>query len=88
MMTHDEYLVRHYVIGQAGREFILGLLDQLTDEHLRALFEAADFARFDLTLVPPGMTPSPPTRRDIIDSWIDGFHDKVDQVRAANCRGS
>jgi TPR repeat protein len=88
LATDDEYRVRRYVIGKAGQEFILGLLDQLTDDHLRALFETAEMARYDITLVPPGTVPSPRTEREIIATWIDGFHEKVDEVRAAVCEGS
>jgi hypothetical protein len=86
--TDDEYRVRRYVIGRAGQEFILGLLDQLTDDHLRALFETAEMARYDITLVSPGTVPSPETGRAIIGAWIGGFREKVDEVRTAECEGS
>jgi TPR repeat protein len=85
--THDEFKVRRYRIGKAGQEFILGLLDQLTDEHLRALFETAGFERFDITLVRSGDTPTPERARAVIDSWIEGFKEKIEQVRAADCLG-
>jgi hypothetical protein len=86
-MTRDECRIRNYLIGQAGQHFILGLLDQLTDEHLRALLEAADFARFDFTLVPPGSPLSPDREEEIIESWIAAFREKVEQVRAVDCTG-
>jgi TPR repeat protein len=86
--THDEFKVRRHVIGKAGQEFILGLLDQLTDEHMRALFESAGFQAYDITLVPPGETPSPQESRAVIDAWIGAFRDKIAQIRSVACEGS
>jgi len=88
MRTHDEFKVEPYVIGKAGQEFILGLLDQLSDEHLRALFESAGFERFDLTLAPADEQAPAPESRSVIDAWIAAFHEKVEQVRNVSCEGS
>jgi TPR repeat protein len=85
--THDEDKVERYVIGEAGHAFILGLLDQLTDEHLRALFESAAFERFDVTLVAPDRIPGPERSAEVIDAWIAGFREKVRQVRDVTCEG-
>jgi TPR repeat protein len=86
--TTDEFKVERYVIGKAGQRFILDLLSQLTDEHLRAVFESAGFERFDVTLVPPDRLPSPEWSRSVIDAWIAGFRDKIEQVRDVTCEGS
>jgi len=85
--THDEFKVRRYTLGKAGHEFILGLLDQLTDDHLRALFESAGFEAYDITLVRPGETPSPREAKAVIDAWIAAFRDKVAQLRSVECPG-
>jgi len=82
--TRDEFKVERYVIGRAGQEFILGLLDQLSDEHLRALFESAGFEHYDLTLIPADESQS----NAIIDAWIAAFREKVEQVRGASCAAS
>ena len=86
--THNDYKVERYTIGQAGWRFILDLLNQLTAEHLRALFESAGFERFDVTLVPPGEIPTPRQSKAVIDAWIAGFLDKVEQVRSVACEGT
>jgi hypothetical protein len=86
--VHDDDSIRPYFIGEPGRRFVLGLLDQLTDEHLRALFESAGFERFDITLVPPDEIPSPARAEIVIDAWIAAFRGKIEQVRGVNCEGS
>ena len=85
--THDEHKVERYVIGRAGQEFIIGMLDQLTEEHLRSLFETAGFERFDGTLVAPDESPGPERSRAIVDGWIAAFRDKLEQVREVECDG-
>ena len=86
--TLDQFKVERYAIGKAGQAFILGLLDQLSDEHLRALFESAGFERYDLTLVASGGPASSRESRAIIDAWIAAFREKVEQVRGGSCEES
>ena len=86
--TLDEFKVERFAIGKAGQEFILGLLDQLSDEHLRALFESAGFERYDLTLSPSEEQASPRESKIIIDAWIAAFREKVEQVRSGSCEAS
>jgi hypothetical protein len=62
-------------IGEAGRAFLAGLLNQLTDSQLRALFDVAQFAR----RVIAGQAPSS------LDEWVATFKDKRRQVDAARC---
>jgi TPR repeat protein len=80
--------IRPYLIGEPGRRFIAALLGELSDEHLRAVFESALFERFDITLVPPGEIPSPTEARAIVDAWIAAFREKIDQVSGVTCGAS
>lgn len=74
---------QHFEISRAGQLFILDLLDQLSDDHLRAIFESAKFERYDRSLVPRIMTPEAGER--IIEQWIDAFKDKVEEIRSVRC---
>lgn len=60
-------------ISEEGRQFLLGLLDQLTAQQLRELFASAAIARFDAV---------PAESRDP-RAWARGFLFKVEQVRRA-----
>jgi hypothetical protein len=80
--------LRPYIIGEPGRRFIVGLLDQLSDEHLRAVFESAAFERYDITLVAPSEIPTPAEAKSIIDAWIAAFRRKIDEVRSVTCEAA
>ena len=86
--VYEDDSIRPYTIGEPGRRFIAGLLGQLTDEHLRAVFESAVFERFDITLVPPGSIPSTAESQSIIEAWIAALRDKIDEVRDVTCGAS
>jgi hypothetical protein len=58
-------------ISEGGRQLLLGLLEQLRDDQLRALFEGARVPSFDQI--------SGEARR--VEAWVDAFNDRVDQIR-------
>lgn len=58
-------------ISEGGRQLLLGLLDQLRDDQLRALFDGARVPSFDQV--------SGEARR--VESWVEAFKDRVDQIR-------
>lgn len=58
-------------ISESGRQLLLGLLEQLRDDQLRALFESARVPSFDQV--------SGEARR--VESWVEAFKDRVDQIR-------
>jgi hypothetical protein len=60
-------------ISEGGRQWLLGLLDQLSDEQLEDLFSASRVITHDQF--------SFEGRR--VDRWVGAFRDKVDQIRAA-----
>jgi hypothetical protein len=59
------------VIGEGGRQFLAGLLAQLTDSQLRDLFEVARFTRRD-----PDAT---------VDDWVRVFKEKRDAIATRRC---
>jgi hypothetical protein len=58
-------------ISEGGRQLLLGLLDQLRDDQVHALFEGARVPSFDQV--------SGEARR--VQSWVAAFRDRVDQIR-------
>jgi hypothetical protein len=67
------------VISEAGRQFLAGLLQQLTDEQLRDLFESA---RVTLRVREPGNAKSGfPT----VDEWVSAFKQKRDEIVNRRC---
>ena len=60
-------------ISEAGRLFVLDLLEQLTDRQLRDLFEGSRITAFE-QVSGEGRNP---------DAWVRAFKDKVQQIRDA-----
>lgn len=60
-------------ISEEGRLLLLGLLDQLSEQQLRDLFEGSRIATLDQV--------SAEGRH--VDNWVRAFRDKVDQIRKA-----
>jgi hypothetical protein len=60
-------------ISEEGRLMLLGLLDQLTDQQLRDLFEGSRVTRNEQL--------GSESRR--VDAWVTAFKDRVAQIRAA-----
>ena len=58
-------------ISEGGRQLLLGLLDQVRDDQLRALFEGSRVPSFDQV--------SGDARR--VESWVEAFRDRVEQIR-------
>jgi len=58
-------------IGEAGRQFLAGLLAQLTDGQLRDLFEVARFSKRD-----PNAS---------VDDWVRAFKQKRDEIANRRC---
>jgi hypothetical protein len=58
-------------ISEGGRQLLLGLLEQLRDDQVRALFTGAR--------VPSFAQVSGEARR--VESWVAAFRDRVDQIR-------
>ena len=58
-------------ISESGRQLLLGLLDQLRDDQVRALFEGAR--------VPLFAQVSGEAQR--VESWVEAFRNRVDQIR-------
>ncbi len=66
-------------ISEAGRQFLAGLLEQLTDAQIRDLFEVS---RVSLRLREPGNARSGfPT----VDEWVDVFKQKRDEIVNRRC---
>ena len=55
-------------------------VDQLTDDHLRAIFESAAFERYDRTLEMPDDA--------AIDAWVAALRQKIGQVSGVTCEGN
>ena len=61
------------IISEGGREFLSGLLDQLTDKQLQDVFSVARFDR-----KPHGGAP--------VDDWVSAFKHKREEIDAVRCR--
>ena len=59
------------VIGEDGRKFLAGLLEQLTDRQLHDLFEVARFTKRDPLAS--------------VDDWVRVFKEKRDAIAARSC---
>ena len=62
-----------WTISEAGRQFLLGLLDQLSDQQLRDLFDGSRMTSFE-QVASEGRDPG---------AWMRAFKDKVKQIREA-----
>jgi hypothetical protein len=62
-------------ISEAGRKFLSGLLMQLTDAQLRALFEVARFAERN----------EPQNRAGSVDEWVAAFKRKRGEIASRTC---
>ena len=58
-------------ISDAGRRFLAGLLDQLSDAQIHDLFEVARFTRRQPTT--------------IVDDWVAAFKHKRDEITTRSC---
>jgi hypothetical protein len=76
-----EYLA----VGQSGREFLLQRMDRFTDAHWLALLESARFENFDATLYGTTAEPDSSRRQQIYEEWIEGFREKVEEIRGREC---
>lgn len=65
-------------IGEAGRAFLAGLLDQLTDAQLHDLFEVGHVERRSRR---PG-TSEPPAS---VDEWVNAFKQKRTEIDSTRC---
>jgi hypothetical protein len=63
--------LEHPKISENGRQFLTGLLSQLSDQQLRDLFEVARFTQRD---------PKVP-----VDAWVSAFKQKRDEIANARC---
>jgi hypothetical protein len=68
--------LEHPQISEAGRQFLAGLLTQLTDAQLKDLFEVARF---------PERTINNEKNGGSVNEWIDVFHHKVAEVTNTRC---
>jgi hypothetical protein len=66
----------HPRIGEAGRQFLAALLDQLSDDQLRDLFETARFE---------GRNQGAAERGRRIEAWVDAFKTKREEIDARRC---
>ena len=60
-------------ISEPGRQFLLGLLEQLSDQQLRDLFEGSLMTQFDQFTAEARSA----------SAWVNAFKDKVKQIRDA-----
>jgi hypothetical protein len=63
--------LEHPKIGEAGRQFLSGLLAQLSDQQLRDLFEVSRVTKRDATTT--------------VDDWVMAFKKKRDEVASRAC---
>jgi len=70
-----EGTLRDPVISEEGREFLAGLLDQLSESQMRDLFTVARFDRAAHA-------------GDSVDAWVSAFRRKRDEIDSARCGSS
>lgn len=68
-------------ISEAGRQFLAGLLAQLSDGQLHDLFDVAGFSRRAVQ-TPHGLS------RGTVDEWVGAFKKKRDEIETAHCEAS
>jgi hypothetical protein len=64
--------LEHPKISEAGRKFLSELLEQLTDQQLRDLFDVARFTMRDPTAT--------------VDDWVRAFRAKGNEIASASCQ--
>ena len=75
----DRYTLKDPVVSEAGRRFLADLLNQLTDEQIRAMFTAAsmDARQWD--------SPEDRDRNGTINQWVAAFKEKREELTAHSC---
>lgn len=68
------------VISEEGRKFLAGLLNQLSDEQIRNLFQVARADKVDDLIEVDGVE-----RRVTLDDWISAFHKKREEINSRKC---
>jgi hypothetical protein len=68
------------VISEEGRKFLAGLLNQLSDEQIRKLFQVARADKVDDLMKVDGVE-----RRVTLDDWIFAFHKKREEINSGKC---
>lgn len=85
-----------YRVGEQGRQLLIARWNQLTEDHLRALFESARFERVDQeqyqriehhlsTAVLNQAERALLVRDSVIQEWIEVLQDKMRQVKDVQC---
>jgi len=67
--------LQYPIISEAGRKFLSGLLEQLTDAQLRDLFDVARF----------GERKEGTKRSPTVDEWVDAFKKKRGEIASKTC---
>lgn len=75
----DHHTLKDPVVSEAGRRFLANLLDQLTDEQIRDMFQAAsiDARQWD--------SPEDRDRNGTIDQWVAAFKKKREELTTHTC---
>jgi hypothetical protein len=68
------------IIVEEGRRFLLERLQQLTTEHVRALFTATRADRL------PDTSGRSVSSEALIQRWVEVFNDKVQQIASEQCQ--